>query len=124
VGARASAEAGVDAVYQATVDREYLHFVETHLVEEAGRALPAADGPGDLGLAATAVGLPSVLVDLTLDVRAVLDVKRKAMLAHASQITAESSAVRLGPAAFAEVYGFEWYARVGRRGPLDDLAPV
>ena len=40
---RAAALAGVATVYDATVDREYLHFVETHLVEEAALT-------GDLGL--------------------------------------------------------------------------
>jgi LmbE family N-acetylglucosaminyl deacetylase len=157
VATGAADAAGLATRYEATVDREYLHFVETHLVEEAGRALTvpvgpldgadapfapslhgptagpgarrpagpgaaaaAARGPG-LGLAATVVGLPSVLVDCTVDVRPVIDTKRRAMLAHASQIPASSSAMRLSPAAFAEVYGFEWYARHGPPGPLDDL---
>jgi LmbE family N-acetylglucosaminyl deacetylase len=136
VGSWAGRAAGVTTRYESTVDREYLHFVETHLVEEAGLALAPmppdelapvppgvnrAAGGGPMGLAGTFVGLPSVLIDCTVDVRATLDVKRRAMLAHASQIPADSSAMRLGPAAFAEVYGFEWYARHGPPGPLDDL---
>jgi LmbE family N-acetylglucosaminyl deacetylase len=137
VGSWAGRAAGVATRYESTVDREYLHFVETHLVEEAGQAVtvplgppddvapgsPAALHPGgaELGLAGTFVGLPSVLVDCTVDVRAALGTKRLAMLAHASQIPADSSAMRLSPAAFAEVYGFEWYARHGPPGPLDDL---
>ena len=144
VGVRGAQLAGVATRYDATVDREYLHFVETHLVEEAGQSvvvpvgpLDAADAPfapslvtppdhaaggrNSLGLAATALGLPSVLIDHTVDVRSVIDVKRRAMLAHASQIPASSSAMRLAPAAFAEVYGYEWFARVGPPGPLDDL---
>jgi LmbE family N-acetylglucosaminyl deacetylase len=137
VGVWAAAAVSLATRYESTVDREYLHFVETHLVEEAGRALPLGPpddvGPGspaalhpsrreaDLGLAATFVGLPSVLIDCTVDVRKVLDVKRRAMLAHASQIPPDSSAMRLSPAAFAEVYGFEWYARHGAPGPLDSL---
>jgi LmbE family N-acetylglucosaminyl deacetylase len=158
VATGAAAAAGVATRYEATVDREYLHFVETHLVEEAGRALTVPVGPLDgtdapfapslhgptaapgaarpvptaaanpegagragLGLAGTVVGLPSVLVDCTVDVRPVIATKRDAMLAHASQIPASSSAMRLSAAAFAEVYGFEWYARHGPPGPLDDL---
>ncbi len=42
--------------YDVTVDREYLHFVETHLVVEAG--IPDHDGP----LASTSLGMPSVLM--------------------------------------------------------------
>jgi LmbE family N-acetylglucosaminyl deacetylase len=143
VGAWAGASAGVPTRYESTVDREYLHFVETHLVEEAGRALTVPLGPPDdlapavpgarsrpgpgpaphrgRGRAGTFVGLPSVLIDCTVDVRSALAVKRRAMLAHASQISGESSAMLLPEPAFAEVYGFEWYARHGPPGPLDDL---
>ncbi len=68
---------------------------------EAGRS-----DPGDLGLAATALGLPTVLVTCTIDVRSVLDVKRAAMEAHASQIRETSSDMRLPSTGFAAVYGF------------------
>lgn len=117
VGLAAALHCGVETVYEATVDREYLHFVETHLVVEAG----VPDRPAGLGLAATDLGLPSVLIDLELDVRAVLDRKRKAMAAHGSQIPASSSAMQLPAASFAAVYGFEWYTRAGPPGPLDAL---
>ncbi len=116
VSVQAAASSGVETVYEATVDREYLHFVETHLVVEAG-----AGRPGDLGLAATSLGLPTVLVSSTVDVRSVLDVKRAAMEAHASQIPETSSAMRLPPAGFAAVYGYEWFGRRGPAGPLDEL---
>jgi len=43
------------------------------------------------------------------------------MLAHASQIPTSSSAMRLPDDAFGEVYGYEWFARVGERGPIDAL---
>src|SRR5439155_1434321 len=35
VGLAAAEKAAVPTVYESTVDREYLHFVETHLVVEA-----------------------------------------------------------------------------------------
>lgn len=131
VGHASAERAGIDTVYEATVDREYLHFVETHVVEQAHRAIdllsgtfervPAPIEPAGLGLAATPLGVPSVEVDLTVDVRRVLDVKRSAMAAHASQLPADSPALSLDPAAFAEVYGWEWYRRTGPRGLLDEL---
>lgn len=114
VGRDAAAHAGVDTVYDATVDREYLHFVETHLVEEAILA-------GDLGLVRSHIGVPSVMVDHVVDVRSVLSVKRAAMAAHASQIPETTSALRLPEDHFAGVYGWEWYVRTGPRGPIDDL---
>src|SRR5207248_2975311 len=57
VGAAAAEAAGVPTVYESTVDREYLHFVETHLVVEATvAAQPERTVPG-LGLAAAPLGL-------------------------------------------------------------------
>ena len=116
VSVLAAEGAGIQTVYEATVDREYLHFVETHLVVEAG-----GGRPHDLGLAATSLGLPTVLVSCTVDVRSALAVKRAAMQAHASQIPETSSALRLPQADFTAVYGYEWFGRRGPPGPLDEL---
>jgi LmbE family N-acetylglucosaminyl deacetylase len=121
VALAAAGAAAVPTVYESTVDREYLHFVETHLVVEATIATqPERTAPG-LGLAAAALGLSTVEVDCTVDVRPVLPVKRRAMAAHASQIPESSSALRLADAGFAAVYGYEWYARRGPLGPIDEL---
>ena len=121
VGLRAAELTGVDPVYEVTVDREYLHFVETHLVVEAGVPGAAGARPGDLGLAASAIGVPTVVVTTTVDVRPVLEVKRAAMAAHSSQIPETASAMRLPTEAFAAVYGFEWFVRHGAPGPIDAL---
>lgn len=120
VGRRAATLAGIGTRYEATVDREHLHFVETHLVEEAGASLLQ----GDLGTAASRIGRSSVEIDLAVDVRSVLDVKRAAMAAHASQIPDDSSALLLEGAAFAGVYGTEWFVRHGPPGPLERLAAL
>lgn len=121
VGLAAAAEAGVPTVYESTVDREYLHFVETHLVVEATLAAQPERKVVGLGLAAAPLGLSTIEVDCTVDVRPVLDTKRRAMAAHASQIPETSSAMRLPDAGFAAVYGYEWYGRRGPAGPIDDL---
>ena len=114
---RAAAEAAeVPVVYEATVDREYLHFVETHLVVEAKRAT------GELGLAGSHLGLSTVEITTALDVRRSLYVKRQAMAAHASQIPETAGVLHLPPESFAAVYGYEWYVRRGPAGPLDELA--
>jgi LmbE family N-acetylglucosaminyl deacetylase len=121
VGLAAAAEAAVPTIYESTVDREYLHFVETHLVVEATIAAQPERRVMGLGLAAAPLGLSTVEVDCTVDVRPVLPVKRNAMAAHASQIPETSSAMRLPDADFAAVYGYEWYARRGPLGPIDQL---
>jgi LmbE family N-acetylglucosaminyl deacetylase len=110
----ASAQLGLGSVYDATVDREHLHFVETHLVEEALLA-------GDLGLVRSRLGVPSVEVTTTVDVRGVLEVKRAAMADHASQIPETTSAMLLPEHHFAAVYGTEWFVRSGSPGPVDEL---
>lgn len=112
VGRRAAELAGVSTVYESTVDREYLHFVETHLVGLALLSLHEA----------VPAGVPTVLVSTTIDVRDSIEVKRSAMAAHASQIPADSTALQLDAETFAGVYGYEWYVRTGPPGPLDDLA--
>ncbi len=131
IGRDAAARVGLATVYEATVDSEYLHFVETHLVEEAQLARSGPDllpGLPDLGdnagasaLARDTFGTPTVLVDLVVDARRVIDTKRAAMATHVSQIPPGSSALRLKPAAFSEVYGLEWYLRMGPPGALDML---
>lgn len=111
----ATALAGVPVLYGATVDREYLHFVESHLVAEAGMV-------GDLGLVRSHLGVSSVEVATTVDVRAVLGEKRAAIAAHASQIHESSSVLALPFEHFETVYGLEWYVRWGAHGVLDELA--
>ena len=68
-------------------------------------------------------GVPTVEVSVTVDVRSVIDVKRAAMAAHASQIDAASETLTMPSATFEGVYGFEWFVRaLGPAAPIDDLA--
>lgn len=112
VGRRAAELAAIETVYEATVDREYLHFVATHLVELAALAMHHA----------VPTGVPTVVLTTTVDIRDVIDRKRLAMAAHASQIPSDSQAMQLDPETFTGVYGYEWYIRTGPRSVLDDLA--
>ena len=120
VGRVAADLAGTPTLYECTVDREYLHFVETHLVGHAVESLLGME----VGATNSApLGVPTVLVDLTIDVRAQRDAKRAAMAAHASQIAANSETLTMDDDTFDGVYGFEWYMRTsGPRGPLDEFA--
>lgn len=120
VATAAAAEAGIRTVYEATVDYEYLHFVDVHLVEGASQSLAERSG----------VGLPTAEITTVVDVRGCLDVKRAAILAHASQIPETDLGVTAEQ--FAAVYGYEWYVRRGPRGLIekaglnvwDQVAPV
>ncbi len=115
VAVRAGELAGVATRYEMTVDREHLHFVDVHVVHTATEAVTEAWGhPSRYGHA-------TVEIDLLVDVRAHVGAKRAAFAAHASQLPDHSEAMRLDEAAFAAVYGIEWFNRVGPPGPIDEL---
>ncbi len=97
--------ADVTSVHGVTVDREHLHFVETHLVVDAHTAL-ADTAPG----AGPVFGAATVEIDheLRLD-PATIARKRVAMAAHASQMPSDSAVMTLDDEAFASVYGVEWF---------------
>jgi LmbE family N-acetylglucosaminyl deacetylase len=111
VGMAAARIAGIDTVYEMTVDREYLHFVDTHLIDHAREALPHIEH----------IGLPTVFISSMVDVRDHLDAKRAAIAAHASQVLDTSSVMQLSPESFRNVYGFEWYVRHGPPGVIETL---
>jgi len=120
VGHAAAMLAGTPCVYEATVDREYLHFVETHLV---GHAVQSLLGMEIAATNAAPLGVPTVEVSVTVDVREVASQKRAAMAAHASQIGPDSEALTMATDTFDGVYGYEWFIRAhGAAGPLDPLA--
>jgi LmbE family N-acetylglucosaminyl deacetylase len=115
-GHAAADAAGLATVYECTVDREYLHFVETHLV---GHAIASLLGMEVAATNLAPLGVPTVLVSTTIDVRRVIGIKRAAMAAHASQIAADSETLTMPSATFEGVYGFEWFVRKGPHGPLE-----
>jgi LmbE family N-acetylglucosaminyl deacetylase len=107
IGASAAALAGITG-YEATVDREYLHFTGRHLVE--GPA-PRRDGRHVAG---------QVSAEITTAVFGTADelaAKRLAMAAHTSQI----DATHLLDPGFDEVYRLEWYVRRGQPQALEEL---
>ena len=119
VGRVAAALAGTPTVYEATVDREYLHFVETHRVGHAVQSLMGME----VRTNAAPLGVPTVEVSVTVDVRDRCAVKRAAMAAHLSQIPPDSEPLTMPADTFEGVYGYEWYVRAaGPAGPIDELA--
>lgn len=106
IGRYAAALADVTS-YEATVDREHLHFAGAHLLDDAAKP----------------VGRPSygrVTAEITTAVAATpreLEAKRAAMLAHPSQINPES----LEGSDFVDTYELEWFVRRGRAALLETL---
>ena len=57
-----------------------------------------------------------------VDVRGVIERKRQAIEAHASQIPAGGALRSMDDDTFEAVYGYEWFVRRGPAGVIDDLA--
>jgi LmbE family N-acetylglucosaminyl deacetylase len=104
VGRFAAGLAGV-ASYEATVDREHLHFAGRHVLDDA------ASAPGRYGRVTAEISLALAATERELEA------KRRAMAAHRSQIDPAS----LEGGAFREAYELEWFVRRGAPALLDEL---
>jgi LmbE family N-acetylglucosaminyl deacetylase len=108
VGVRAAELEHTPRLYAATVSRQ--HFVRVardQYLEMPDAATPP--NPEDFDL-----GVDESRITTTVDVSGVLDRKRAAMAAHASQIGEESFFLILGDDAFLETFGIEWFIRLDR----------
>ena len=110
VGVRAAELAGTPAVYESTMNRD--RITEMMALAAEGMDTPEADeAAADLDL--ETFGTPGELITTTVDVTAYLDQKRKAMAAHASQISESSFFLRLDADTFRAMWGTEWFVRRG-----------
>jgi LmbE family N-acetylglucosaminyl deacetylase len=109
VGVRAAELAAVDRVYEVTVDQDYFREMFKRAAEFGIEQPPETEG--DAG--EFAMGKPGALITTRVDVRDVLDVKRQAMVAHASQIAETSFFLTMPAPAFEAAWGTEWYIRRG-----------
>lgn len=112
VGVRAAELAGTPRVYQATVNRDHVmrgmrEFAER--AREAGIEMPDVNEPREFGK-------PESEITAAVDVGAYLEFKRRAMRAHASQISEQSFFLSMPEDAFAVAFGTEWFIRAGQ-GP-------
>jgi LmbE family N-acetylglucosaminyl deacetylase len=107
VGIRAAEMAGTRRVYEATANRDHLQRLMAQMPREPG----APDSPADIDT----LGVTEDRITTTVDVRDFVDQKRGAMVAHASQIPADSFFLQLPLDAFREAFGWEWFIR--RDGP-------
>ncbi len=108
VGVRAARLARTPRVYASTVDKEDVAQMLRRYREELGPESDLPD-PDELDL-----GMPGELITTRVDVSDVIDRKRAAMAAHASQIPETSFFLTIPPHAFAEAFGTECYIRLDR----------
>lgn len=109
VGARAAELAGVERVYEATADRDYMAGLMSQAAE---MGIDPADFDAE-EFDVEGFGTPSALITTRVDVQEFLGRKRSAMAAHASQIAETSFFLSVPPEAFTATWGLEWFIRRG-----------
>lgn len=109
VGKRAAESAAVERVYQSTMNRDHTLRVSAQYAELAARhgiEIPdVADEPD--------FGTPESALTAAVDVSPYVEFKRKAMRAHASQISEDTFFLAMPDEAFVEMFGTEWFIREG-----------
>lgn len=110
VGRRAAEIVGLDRVYEATVNR-------TRMVETMSLHAPDPDAPDgveggpDAEMMET-FGTPADDIRYEIDVSAVIDRKKRSMMAHASQIGPDSFFLQMPDVAFVAAFGIESFNAV------------
>ncbi|MCP4434217.1 MAG: GlcNAc-PI de-N-acetylase [Actinomycetia bacterium] len=119
VGTRAAELADVPRVLQATMNRDQIRRA---MAEQAiALAEEAADG-ADVPEPDDNFGKPEAELTHGLDVTAETGLKRKAMAAHASQISPESWFLQLDDEMFSVAFGTEWFIESGKsRGQGEEM---
>jgi LmbE family N-acetylglucosaminyl deacetylase len=111
VGVRAAELAGVERLYQATTNRDYMRRGIEEAVKRGDLPAEAMPDPDDQRM-----GKPEAELTAAVDVTAYLDAKRAAMRAHPSQISEDSFFLAMPEEAFQFAFGTEWFIREGQ-GP-------
>jgi LmbE family N-acetylglucosaminyl deacetylase len=111
VGMHAAELAGTQRVFQSTINRDQVkrgRQILAALATEAEIETPDIDEE--------TFGTPESKLTAAVDVTAYLDYKRRAMRAHASQISEQSFFLAMPDDAFRYAFGTEWFIRDGQ-GP-------
>ena len=124
VGVDAAREAGVEKVFYATMNRTQIlrQMADVESFAEAMEAIEAEQAERIAEQAERAerindedFGTEEAEITHAVDVSSYLERKRAAMLAHASQITADSFFGSMTDEQFADAFGTEWFVAPGLR---------
>jgi LmbE family N-acetylglucosaminyl deacetylase len=114
VGVRAAELAGTPLVYESTINRDHIRRLIEQQIAEGNADLPGDIDPEDLpDPDDQTFGSPESVITTVVDVREFIDLKRKAMVAHASQIAESHFFLKMSPDAFREGFGYEFFIRRG-----------
>lgn len=101
VGLRAAELAGTTKVYESVISREEL---QGHMKRVVALGITPPINPDEFEM-----GVPQEQITTRVDVSDYLEIKRKAMAAHASQISEESFFLAMPADMFGQVFGVESY---------------
>ena len=110
VGVRAAELAGIEHVYEATMNRD---FIQRNMKAMRDAAARVEDLPSDTPPEDFEIGVPESEITTAVDVSRWLDRKRASMRAHASQISEQSFFLLMPEEAFATAFGTEWFIHRG-----------
>jgi LmbE family N-acetylglucosaminyl deacetylase len=106
VGRRAAELAGVDQIFQSTMNRDHIRRLMEQRSEEVADAM---DGERRDAASNDDFGSPEALITHAVDVGDFVDRKRESMIAHRSQIGPETFFLKMPEDAFRVAFGTEWY---------------
>jgi len=123
VGMRAAEMAGVSNIFQMTMNRDYFRNLRNAVLgnpQMQGAEMMSdfdPDAPADDG---NPTGEPDSVITHSVDVRKYCEQKREAIGCHASQTSDTSFRLNMTEEVFAQVFGTEWFVKVGESGPARD----
>ncbi len=110
VGARAAELVGLDAVYEATMNRDRIKaMMEANADNETMIELEERQA----AMEANPFGTPEELITHAVDVGDFVLAKKESMVQHESQIAPDSFFMVMPPEIFAEAFGTEWFIKHG-----------
>jgi LmbE family N-acetylglucosaminyl deacetylase len=112
VGRRAAELAGVEHVFQGTMNRDHIAaLMASAAVEDASGEMQ--ERLDEMEAQEVEFGSPEALITHAVDVAEHVELKRACMRAHASQISDEDFFLAMPPEAFTAAFGTEWYIALG-----------
>jgi LmbE family N-acetylglucosaminyl deacetylase len=111
VGRRAAELAGVERVFQSTMNRDHIRRLMEQRSDEIAEAMEEErrDVAED-----DEFGSPEAVITHAIDVTSVVDRKRSSMVAHRSQIGPDTFFLKMPIDAFTVAFGTEWYIELDR----------
>jgi LmbE family N-acetylglucosaminyl deacetylase len=115
VGHRAADLAGTPRRFEATMNRDLMVRTRELAPQPEGEDDFDPNGPMDDG---NPFGTTEAELNLAVDVSPYLEHKRRALTAHASQVTDTTMMLSMPPAVFDAFFGTEWFIEPGSDAPL------